>query len=305
MTLATRRLIDASATLPAADRALLSLWTQRGLDVAAMAEMTGVDPATIARRRVRIVTDLSTQLALPPEDVAAALTAIAASAASGSGGRVEIDPADPVLEAASASPPTPGASPTGGSQAVMQPTIRQPESRSQPESLPGSEAARWRPARWLITALVSIAVVVIIVVTASSGGGDSPRTRSVASSAPAAGSPAPPSGARRFAPLPGGIPGAAGTVTVAAGPSGTQRLLVQVTGLPAAGSDHYEVWLYNSIIDSVALGHLGSRGAGGFTLPAVVTRFASIDISRQPPQSTEPSGASVLRAPNPLAAAPP
>jgi len=39
-------------------------------------------------------------------------------------------------------------------------------------------------------------------------------------------------------------------------------------------------------------------------LPAVVARFASIDISRQPPGSTEPSGASVLRAVNSLAGAP-
>jgi len=301
--LATRRLIDASATLPAADRALLSLWTQRGLDVAAMAQMTGVNPATIAQRRARIVADLSTELGLPPEDVAAALTAIAASAAAGNGGRVEINPADPVLEAASASPAARGASSTTGSQAVVEPARHQAESRPELELLPAGEPPRRRPVLWLVTAVVGIALVVIILLTAASGGGDSPRMRSATSSA-AAVAPAPPAGARTFAPLPGGIPGAAGSVTVAAGSSGTQRLLVQVTGLPAVGSDRYEVWLYNSIIDSVPLGQLGSNGAGGFTLPAVVTRFASIDISRQPPGSTEPSGASVLRALNPLAVAP-
>lgn len=311
MKLATRRLIDASATLPAADRALLSLWTQRGLDDAAMAQMTGVDPVTIAQRRARIVAALSTELGLPPEDVTAALTAIAAAAltaiaasTAGDGGRAGIDPADPVLEAASASPVTSKAAATPGSQAKVEPTRPQTESRPEPELRSTGGPARRRPALWLAAGLAGVAIVVIIVVTAASGGGGSPRRQSATSSASAVARPAPPSGARTFGPLPGGIPGASGSVTVAARSPGTRRLLVQVTGLPAVGSDHYEVWLYNSIIDSVPLGKLGSNGVGGFTLPAVVMRFASIDISRQPPGSREPSGASVLRAANPLAGAP-
>jgi len=153
VTLATRRLIDASATLPVADRALLSLWTQRGLDDAAMAQMTSVDPATIAQRRARIVADLSTELGLPPGDVAAALTATAASTTSGNEGRAEIDPADPVLEAASASPPAPDAPPASGSQAKLEPTRRQPESRPEPEPLSTGGSARRRPLLWLATAL--------------------------------------------------------------------------------------------------------------------------------------------------------
>ena len=70
------------------------------------------------------------------------------------------------------------------------------------------------------------------------------------------------------------------------------------------GPDHYEVWLYTSIIGSVTLGRLGPGGDGSFTLPAMVTRYAWIDISRQPPGRIEPSGDSVLRTANPLAAAP-
>ena len=80
MNLATRRLIDASATLPAADRALLSLWTQRGLNDAAMARMTGMTPAAIVERRERIVGALSAELGLPPEDISGALAGIASSA---------------------------------------------------------------------------------------------------------------------------------------------------------------------------------------------------------------------------------
>ncbi len=177
--------------------------------------------------------------------------------------------------------------------------------------------------------MVSVAVIVIVIVMATSGGGASgpasvtnaaaaTNAASASSSASATSSasasvtsaasatvPAPPgSGARTLGPLPGGIAGATGTVTLASGPAGTKRLLVHVSGLPAAGSDHYEVWLYNSIIDSVALGRLGPNGTGSFTLPAVVARFASIDISRQPAGSALPSGASLLRSANPLAAAP-
>lgn len=70
------------------------------------------------------------------------------------------------------------------------------------------------------------------------------------------------------------------------------------------GRDHYAVWLYNSIIDSVPLGRLGPGGSGSFTLPGMVTRYASIDISGQPAGRIEPSGDSVLRTANPLAAAP-
>ena len=124
-------------------------------------------------------------------------------------------------------------------------------------------------------------------------------TRSASATTPAAATAKPHS----FAPLPGGIPGATGTVTLLHGPAGTQRVLVHVSGLPPIGSDHYEVWLYNSIIDSVPLGRLGPNGSGSFTLPAVVTRYASIDISRQPAGSILPSGASLLRTTNPLAAA--
>lgn len=62
-----------------------------GLNDDAMPQMTGVDPAIIAQRRARIVAELSAELGLPGEDVAAALNAIAASTARSNGGRAEID----------------------------------------------------------------------------------------------------------------------------------------------------------------------------------------------------------------------
>lgn len=315
--LATRRLIDASATLPAADRALLSLWTQRGLDNAAMAQMTGLDLATIVKRRARIVTELSEELGLPPEDVSNALTAIADSAARALAGDelphrdgppAGIDPADPVLAAVAAPAVRSSASSSEvGSQAQVDPGRRTSDPRLEPEVEETGPRSRPRPVLWLATALLGIAVIAIVVITAASRGGISRPARSAGlpSAAPTAGNMASGPAARTFAPLPGGIAGAKGSAILAAGSAGTKRLLVHVTGLPApAGSDHYEVWLYNSIIDSVPLGRLRANGKSSFTLPTMVTRYASIDISRQPRGMTEPSGASVLRAANPLAASP-
>lgn len=343
MKLATRRLIDASATLPAADRALLSLWTQRGLDDTAMAQMTGVDPATIAERRDRIVADLSTELGLPPQDVAGALAAIAQSAAEalvreagqapvelglGNGGSATPDAADPILEAISApQPPEEIAADRPQSQAKAEPVGHDSQARPEPEIARSGVPQRRRRLVGLAVTLLGVAVIVIVVVAAASGGGAGHRasvtsatsvtsaasvtsSTSVTSSASLPGSAsattpaAPASNPRTLTPLPGGVAGTTGLVTLVRGPAGTQRLLVNVSGLPAAGSDHYEVSLYNSIIDSVPLGRLSPNGRGSFTLPAVVKPFASIDISRQPAGSIEPSGASLLRSANPLAAAP-
>ena len=71
--LATRRLIDAAATLDPPERALVNLWVNRGLDDAEVARMTGMSDSVIAERRTRIVEQLSDELGLPPEDVRSAL----------------------------------------------------------------------------------------------------------------------------------------------------------------------------------------------------------------------------------------
>ena len=72
-----------------------------------------------------------------------------------------------------------------------------------------------------------------------------------------------------------------------------------MSGLPAAGAGHYEVFLYDSIIDSQPLGALSAAGRGSFALPVNAAHYASIDISRQVTGDAIPDGASVLRAPNP------
>ncbi len=88
---ATHRLIDASAVLGPAERALLNLWIHRGLDDAALARMTGLSPDSLADRRRAIVEGLSEELGLPPAQIEEALTAIAATSAE----QPEAAPEDP------------------------------------------------------------------------------------------------------------------------------------------------------------------------------------------------------------------
>lgn len=79
MYVATRRLIVASASLDPADRALLALWVNHGLEDAAVARMSGTSPAGISRRHRRLIKRLSDVLGLPPGDVGAVITAITPS----------------------------------------------------------------------------------------------------------------------------------------------------------------------------------------------------------------------------------
>lgn len=317
--LATRRLIDAAATLAPADRALLNLWTQRGLDAEALARMTGVDPTTIEKRRARIVGHLSTELGLAPEDVFSALGAIADSAAAAmteNSADTDAPPdygsADPVLSSAPGAPaarPEPSVEPAGVAT----------EAPPEPEP-PSASAPSRRRGPWISVALLIVVAIAIVIVASSSGRDVGMQSASVASAPPATAStaaataaspsatasattpaPAPAArGPRTLAPLPGGVAGASGAVTLVRAGS-TQSVRVRTHGLPVPGRDHYEVFLYNSIIDSRPLGRLPAEGDATLRLPAGAGRYAGIDISRQSPGTAEPSGASVLRAPDPLA----
>jgi hypothetical protein len=227
---ATRRLLAASATLDAADRALLNIWVHRGLDDGALARMTGLHEAAVDARRVRIVTHLSATLGLPPETIRGALDEIAASAdarpiaavatptdladapvangalasevAGTSAGPDLAAPAEVATPSADGSTPpatvTPGADlaappPSGG-------TPHTDAAASAAEEPAGGSASRRR--RWLGgLPLIAIVVVVVLIVSLGSGGsghdtGHSPRRAPAAAGAAApagTASPAPPS----------------------------------------------------------------------------------------------------------------
>jgi len=82
-----------------------------------------------------------------------------------------------------------------------------------------------------------------------------------------------------------------------AGAAAKPRLVITVSGLPPAGTGHYEVWLYNSVIDSRGLARLGATGGTATVpLPRDFRRFRWIDVSMQPAGTTVHSGISMVRA---------
>ena len=99
--------------------------------------------------------------------------------------------------------------------------------------------------------------------------------------------------------LPGGLAHARGSVQLT-GPMKHLRLKLRVRGLPVPPTGHYEVWLYNSVLDSRPLGRLRPHGRAAFyRLPADARHFRWIDISFQPVGVVNHSGESELRSVNP------
>jgi hypothetical protein len=264
--------------------------------------MTGMTSEAIGMRRARIVEILSAELGLPPDQIRAALVDIAATSTdelartgeqATNGGLAHA----PVLEEA--------VEPQGAVEA--QGAVESPPD-AQGKPWPGS--VLWA----LVVALLALVVTVVIVASAS-GGSSRHRTPTTATSQAAASSTAPavtptspsptPTVSRppivALGALPGGLLHARGSVT-AIGKLRHLRLKLNVTGLPPAVRGHYEVWLYNSVLDSQELARLRN---GVHTLrmrlPRGAHRYRWIDISFQPIGVVNHSGESVLRAANPVA----
>ncbi|MGA2929208.1 MAG: hypothetical protein ABSG43_25105, partial [Solirubrobacteraceae bacterium] len=222
---AAQRLIDAAAALEPADRALLNLWINRGLDDAAVARMTHADSASIAARRSELVESLSRIVGLPPDEVHASLDELAAAA------RAE--------STAPAQPQPPVERPSAGHQP--------PTGQQQLRGARRSESRRRRRRRSMAAAIllaVVIVVAVVLLLVGGHGGGD----RASVTSAPAQ------LRTLTLVGLPGGPAGVGGTVTVV----GTERLRLTVHGLPSRPDGHYELWLYNSILDAIPIATLSA-----------------------------------------------
>jgi hypothetical protein len=251
--LASQRLIAASAELDPAERALLNLWVNRGFDDEAIARLIHSDPGAIATRRAVVVQSLSRILGLPPDQVAPALDELAQSA-----------------RASRTTPIEERVAPAGAEE---------------PEQPP----KRRRRRGWLGLFALAIVAMIAIVVAAGGGGGHKQRVVDRPPAPPVAPQPKPVA----LAGLPGGTPGAGGTVAVL----GARRLRVAVAGLPVRANGHYELWLYNSILDSEPLAGLTApAGSAVVALPADFARYRWLDVSFQPAGVTEHSGESILRA---------
>jgi len=329
--LATRRLIDAAATLEAADRALLNLWVNRGFDNDRLAALSRMTKDTLDARRERIVEQLSGELGLPPDHVNEALEELAASsrdtitaglngaaAVPGTGTEVVNGAALPVMaglllgpaaaRAGALTPPPTPADPLTPPPAPADPLT--------PAPTPGaSRRGLRRPVLWLVVGLFVLAIGVLVAALAAGGGPTRHRPIAAVSTPPAvppvnptspAPTPAPPTRTAGgpvttagLGGLPGGLAHARGVVQLV-GPIKHLRLRVRVRGLPVPDRGHYEVWLFNSVLDSRALGRLraGVRRVT-YRLPAGARRYRWIDVSFQPFGVVNHSGESELRAVNP------
>ncbi len=298
--LAASRLIDAAAVFDAADRALVNLWVNHGLPDSAVGQMTGMGPEAIAERRERIVERLSVELGVAPAHVDEAL-------------------------APSAPAPSPANGNGNGSNGHAAPAALRPGPAPEQPALPAPAATgrRRRLVGWLSLAALAVAAVVVALVLVLSGGSSRPArphaaavqppaavTTTAAAPAPAPVAPTTPSPSPTvsrppsppLAALPGGLKHAHGSVFLA-GHGRHLKLRLTVRGLPAARRGHYEVWLYNSIIDSRALARLRTgRHRLTVRLPPHAAHYRWIDVSFQPLGAVNHSGESVLRARNPARA---
>jgi hypothetical protein len=302
--LATRRLIDAAANLDPADRALLNLWVNRGLDDERLTELTGMPIDALHVRRDNIVAQLAAELGLPDEDVRGALE--------------QISPDDEAVSPPAPNGVTDAAPSPNGAMTVTEPDASPPDAEAPPPapdlppSPPEGPAEAPRSRRWLWLGLLALVVIAAAVIAIIAGGGRSspaprprastPSTATTATQTPAVPTPAHPTANPVPAPLaglPGGLAHASGSVKLS-GKLKNLKLNLKVRGLPAAHAGHYEVWLYNTVIDSQPLGRL-RNGHDRLTvhLPANVRHYRWIDISFQPVGVVNHSGESELRASNP------
>jgi hypothetical protein len=271
MHVAASRLTGAAAELGPDDRALLNLLVNHGVDEPSLLRALRTDRAHFEARYQLLAERLGEVLEQPPEYVQEQL--------------------DALIESAREHRETGVATANGASAAAI--AEAPPITVDATERSPDRARRRWRPAALLL-------IVVVIVLVAVLSGGSSKRTP--ARPAPIGTGAAAPIASRSvrdhasLSTLPGGPVGVTGSIGLT-GPAAAPRLVISAAGLPAAGTGHYEVWLYNSVIGSRALASLGTSGGSvTVSLPADYRHYHWIDISRQPAGSTVHSGLSVLRA---------
>jgi hypothetical protein len=154
------------------------------------------------------------------------------------------------------------------------------------------QPAKRRGSVWpLLLGLVLTAGVIVAIAVGTSDNGNSTSRPSASRPKPAP-APSKPAAAPKAAKLVAlGAPGAAGTAEVSGG-----RLALKARGLPAG---HYEIWLYNSILDTRSIGTAnGRRISVTAKLPGGWKRYRFVDVSREPRDGNlSHSGESVLRVP--------
>lgn len=283
---------SALAQLDPANRALLDLSLRRGMRPEEISDLLGTDPESVMVAREQALEHLAEELGMDNvselDDVRARLAELPPESWTGS--RAPLPQVEAIMEESEADE-------TPRAKSAPRAKAEPPKKEQKKSRLP------------LLLTLLAVAAVLLVIVVASSGGSDEGST-AAAPSTPAPPKPAAkaaPSKPTRSAPKPV-KPAAAGPKVALAGLGGRdakgtanlldggKRLRLDITGLPAGT---YQVWLYNSIIDSHSLTQArGTTLALDLKLPANAGHFKLVDISREPADGNpNHSGQSLLRVP--------
>jgi hypothetical protein len=275
----------ALSRLDPASRALLDLSLRRGMRPEEISELLGTDPESVIVARESALEQLADELGMDDvselDDVRARLAELPPEAWTGQAAVNGASTARPKLAVVEGAPK--------GEKAKTGPQEEERKSR-----LP------------LLLALLAAAALVLVIVLATNGGDD----KTASSSTP--NTPAPKPNATKPQPKPaapkppaspkvaltpiGRAAGAQGTATLT---QGGKRMLLDVSGLPDPHGGAYQVWLYDSVIDTASLTKVrGTKLALDLELPRNASHFRFVDISLEPADGNpNHSGESVLRAP--------
>jgi hypothetical protein len=246
--------------LDPASRALLDLSLRRGMRTEEIAEVLGAEPESVEASRDAALRRIATDVGMPDaEDLDQVRTRLA-----------EL-PAEQWLG--------------NGKAPVEEPVAEEPAE-------PVADKPKRRGSVWpLLLGLLLTAGVIVAIALGTSDNGNPTSTTAPRGTAPAPAPPKAPKAGQAAKLIALGATGATGTAKVSGG-----RLTLRARGLPAG---HYEVWLYNSILDtrSIATAN-GRRISVTAKLPGGWKRFRFVDISRERRDGNlSHSGESVLRVP--------
>jgi hypothetical protein len=295
------RLPDAIGDLDPGNRALLDLSLRRGVSDAEIGELLRKEPADVARGRDAVLELLADALDVGGHDRAERIKA-AVAALPDDAWQARGPATAPAPPRERAEPFEPG-EPAGLREPDETPEVdrerdedRARAARKLDEDLyfePEPQRSRRGGLLALLGLLAVVAALVVAVLVAgddddSGGSGDN-------GSEPAQNSTPAPSGegtSEQLSPLGGGK--GSGEVTVT-----DEGATITLRDLPNPDPGTYQVWLYDSIVNSQSLGTVsGANGELEVKLPPEADQYRYLDVSHEPPDANpNHSGDSVLRAP--------
>lgn len=295
------RLPAALADLDPGNRALLDLSLRRGVSDSEIGELLRKEPADVARGRDAVLELLADALDVDGHDrrerVRLAVTALpeAAWSARGAASAERAAPAPPRREPPVVAPPSDTTAPGRPPRPLPE---RDPDRAAVARELDDkirfeSEPKRSRRGR-LLAALGLLAILGVLLALILSGGDDEDSNESGSQPTPSQGepSPAPKGDTAKLTALGSGR--GDGTVEIT-----DEGATITLSGLPNPSPGTYQVWLYDSIVQSKSLGTItDGKGKLEVQLPPDAGKYKYLDVSKEPDDANpNHSGQSVMRAP--------